>query len=70
MAILLVSNIVAPKIIALLPRLVVASLIAFWAGEFANSYVMAKMKVWTSGKHLWTGTVGSTVTGQQSIRCC
>lgn len=46
------------------PRLVVASLIAYWAGEFANSYTMAKMKVLTSGKHLWTRTIGSTVVGQ------
>ena len=46
------------------PRFVVASLIAFWAGEFTNSYVMAKMKIWTDGKWLWTRTVGSTVTGQ------
>src|SRR5438094_3302746 len=46
------------------PRIVVASLIAFWAGEFANSYVMAKMKIFTDGKYLWTRTVGSTVVGQ------
>lgn len=46
------------------PRLVVASLVAFWCGEFANSFVMAKMKILTSGKHLWTRTVGSTVVGQ------
>src|SRR6266404_2261715 len=46
------------------PRIVVASLIAFWAGEFANSYVMAKMKLFTEGRHLWTRTVGSTVVGQ------
>jgi len=46
------------------PRLVVASLIAYWCGEFANSYTLAKMKVLTSGKHLWTRTVGSTVVGQ------
>ncbi len=47
-----------------IPRLVVASLIAFWCGEFANSYVMAKMKIMTRGRHLWTRTVGSTVVGQ------
>src|SRR5580704_16753002 len=47
-----------------IPRLIVASLIAFWCGEFVNSYVLAKMKLWTSGKMLWTRTVGSTVTGQ------
>ncbi len=47
-----------------IPRLVFASLIAFWCGEFANSYVMAKMKIMTRGRHLWTRTVGSTVVGQ------
>lgn len=46
------------------PRFVVASLVAFWAGEFVNSYTLAKMKLWTDGKWLWTRTVGSTVTGQ------
>ncbi len=47
-----------------IPRLLAASLIAFWAGEFANSYVMARMKLWTGGRMLWTRTVGSTVVGQ------
>src|SRR5262252_6966648 len=47
-----------------IPRLVIASLIAFWCGEFANSYVMAKMKILTSGRHLWTRTVGSTIVGE------
>ena len=46
------------------PRLVFASLVAFWAGEFINSYVMAKMKLLTQGRWLWTRTVGSTVAGQ------
>jgi uncharacterized integral membrane protein (TIGR00697 family) len=46
------------------PRLVFASLAAFWCGEFANSFVMAKMKILTSGRHLWTRTVSSTVVGQ------
>jgi uncharacterized integral membrane protein (TIGR00697 family) len=46
------------------PRLVVASLAAYWCGEFANSYTMAKMKLLTSGRHLWTRTIGSTVVGQ------
>ncbi|MHA7819685.1 MAG: queuosine precursor transporter [Erythrobacter sp.] len=45
-------------------RIVVASILAFWAGEFVNSYVMAKMKVWTKGKALWTRTIGSTIVGQ------
>jgi uncharacterized integral membrane protein (TIGR00697 family) len=47
-----------------IPRLVVASLIAYWAGEFTNSYTLAKMKLLTQGRWLWTRTVGSTVTGQ------
>ena len=46
------------------PRLVVASLIAYWAGEFANSYTMAKMKILTNGRRLWTRTIGSTLVGQ------
>ena len=46
------------------PRFVVASLVAFWAGEFTNSYVLAKMKLWTEGRWLWTRTIGSTVAGQ------
>jgi len=46
------------------PRIVFASMIAFWVGEFVNSYVLARMKVWTEGRHLWTRTIGSTVVGQ------
>jgi len=46
------------------PRMIVASLVAFWAGEFTNSYVLAKMKVWTRGRWLWTRTVASTIAGQ------
>lgn len=46
------------------PRFVVASLVAFWAGEFTNSYTLAKMKLWTNGKWLWTRTIGSTIAGQ------
>jgi uncharacterized integral membrane protein (TIGR00697 family) len=46
------------------PRIVFASILAFWAGEFANSYVLARMKVWTEGRHLWMRTIGSTLVGQ------
>ncbi|WNO52974.1 queuosine precursor transporter [Stakelama saccharophila] len=46
------------------PRIVAASICAFWAGEFVNSFVMAKMKVWTGGRMLWTRTIGSTVFGE------
>ena len=46
------------------PRIVLASVIAFWSGEFVNSFVLAKMKIITQGKHLWSRTIGSTVFGQ------
>jgi uncharacterized integral membrane protein (TIGR00697 family) len=46
------------------PRIVFASLTAFFAGEFANSYVLAKMKVLTSGRYLWARTIGSTIVGE------
>ncbi len=46
------------------PRIVFASIVAFWAGEFVNSFVLARMKVWTQGKHLWSRTIGSTIVGQ------
>lgn len=45
-------------------RIVFASITAFWVGEFANSVVMARMKVFTQGRHLWTRTIGSTIVGQ------
>lgn len=47
-----------------IPRIVAGSLLAYWAGEFANSLTVAKMKIWTNGRYLWTRTVGSTVVGQ------
>ena len=46
------------------PRIVLASIVAFWAGEFVNSYVLARMKIWTRSRHLWSRTIGSTVAGQ------
>lgn len=45
-------------------RIVLASMAAYWLGDFANSYVMAKMKLWTRGRWLWTRTIGSTLVGQ------
>lgn len=45
-------------------RIVVASMIAYWIGDFLNSFVMAKMKVWTQGRALWSRAWGSTVIGQ------
>lgn len=46
------------------PRIVLASLLAYFAGEFTNSYTLAKMKIWTSGRILWTRTIGSTLAGE------
>ena len=51
-------------VFGVVPKNVVGSLLAFWAGEFANSLTVAKMKIWTNGRHLWTRTVGSTIVGQ------
>ena len=52
------------KIFNFVPRLVVASLIAYWAGEFANAFVLARLKLRTQGRHLWLRTISSTVVGQ------
>ena len=46
------------------PRIVFASLVAFWAGEFTNSFVLAKMKIFSEGKNLWMRTIGSTIGGE------
>lgn len=46
------------------PRIVLASLLAFWTGEFINSFVLAKMKLWTAGRFLWLRTIGSTIFGE------
>src|SRR5688572_11841669 len=51
------------RVFGLVPRIVFASMLAFWAGEFVNSYVLAKLKILTRGKHLWTRTIGSTIFG-------
>ncbi|QMW23108.1 queuosine precursor transporter [Sandaracinobacteroides saxicola] len=52
------------KVFGQVPRIFAASIVAFWAGEFANSFVLSRMKVWTKGRMLWTRTIGSTVVGQ------
>lgn len=52
------------KVFGFVPRVLIASLVAYWCGEFANAFVMSKMKILTKGKHLWTRTIGSTVVGQ------
>jgi uncharacterized integral membrane protein (TIGR00697 family) len=52
------------SILGSVPRIALASLIAYLAGSFSNSYILSKMKVWTKGKMLWARTIGSTVIGE------
>lgn len=52
------------KILGQTPRIVTASLIAYFAGEFSNSFILAKMKILTQGKWLFTRTIGSTIVGE------
>jgi len=52
------------KVLGMTPRIVFASLVAYWAGEFANSIVLSLLKKMTRGKHLWMRTIGSTIAGQ------
>ena len=52
------------KILGLTPRIVLASLAAYFSGEFSNSFVLAKMKILTRGRHLWLRTIGSTLVGE------
>lgn len=52
------------QILGFTPRLLLASFIAYLIGEFSNSFVLAKMKIATKGRWLWTRTIGSTVVGE------
>jgi queuosine precursor transporter len=52
------------RILGFVPRLLLASLIAYLAGEFVNAFVLAKMKIFTRGRYLWTRTIGSSTLGQ------
>ena len=47
-----------------IPRIVLASMTAYFCGEFSNSFVLSRMKVWMQGKHLWMRTIGSTIVGE------
>ncbi len=51
-------------ILGAVPRIVLGSIVGYLCGEFANSYVMSKMKVWSEGKHLWGRIIGSTLVGE------
>jgi uncharacterized integral membrane protein (TIGR00697 family) len=52
------------EILGQTPRILLASFVAYLAGEFANAYVMAKVKIWTEGRWLWVRTIGSTIVGE------
>lgn len=52
------------NIIGFVPRIILASLIAYFAGEFSNSVILSRLKIFTHGKYLWTRTIGSTLVGQ------
>jgi len=52
------------RILGYTPRLLVASFLAYLVGEFANSFILAKMKIKTKGRFLWTRTIGSTLVGE------
>jgi uncharacterized integral membrane protein (TIGR00697 family) len=51
-------------VFGVVPRILLGSWVAVFAGEILNDFVLAKMKIWTGGKHLWSRLVGSTVVGQ------
>ena len=46
------------RVLGLVPRILLGGWIAVWAGGLLNDYALAKMKIWTSGKYLWTRTIG------------
>jgi queuosine precursor transporter len=52
------------KVLGLVPRIVVASIIGYWAGEFSNSFVLARLKVLMEGRMLWVRTISSTIVGE------
>jgi uncharacterized integral membrane protein (TIGR00697 family) len=52
------------SILGFIPRIVVASLLAYFAGEFTNSVILSRLKIFTKGRFLWTRTIGSTVFGE------
>ncbi len=58
------ANTAYRAILGFTPRLLVASFIAYLFGEFLNAFVLAKLKIFTSGKFLWIRTIGSTIVGQ------
>lgn len=58
------ANAAFVRVLGSVPRILVGGWIAVWVGGILNDYTLAKMKIWTHGKHLWTRTVGSTIVGE------
>lgn len=52
------------RVLGSVPRILFGGWVAVWAGGILNDYTLAKMKIWTKGKYLWTRTVGSTIIGE------
>lgn len=52
------------RVLGQVPRILIGGWVAVWAGGILNDYVLAKMKIWTKGKHLWARTIGSTIVGE------
>ena len=52
------------RVLGQVPRILIGGWIAVWCGGILNDYVLAKMKLWTRGKYLWTRTIGSTIVGE------
>lgn len=52
------------RVLGQVPRILIGGWIAVWVGGILNDYVLAKMKIWTHGKHLWSRTIGSTIVGE------
>jgi queuosine precursor transporter len=52
------------NILMMMPRIVLASIIAYFAGEYSNSVILSRLKVLTKGKRLWMRTIGSTLVGE------
>jgi len=52
------------SVLAQVPRIVLASMVGLWCGQFVNAFVMSRMKLWTRGRYLWTRTIASTLVGE------
>ncbi len=52
------------RVLGQVPRILIGGWVAVWVGGISNDYILAKMKVWTKGKHLWARTIGSTIVGE------